>query len=175
MLTTSFLAIPDFSKSFKVETDASGVGVGTVAVLMQSTKPIALLSQALSLCCQLKSAYERELMTIIKVVKKWRHYLMHLSIIWTDQYSLKQILTQKYFLFPYSKWIVKLLGFNSDIQYKPGKQNHADDALSRYSLLTLIGAMTSSANPSTELEGVELEVSQDPHLKQIVKNLEEAQ
>jgi hypothetical protein len=45
MTTTPVLALPDFTLSFVVETDACDVGLGTV--LMQQGRPLAYLSKAL--------------------------------------------------------------------------------------------------------------------------------
>lgn len=76
-----------------VETDALGTGLGVV--LMQDGRPLAYLSQALSLRGRAKSVYERELMAIVLAVQKWRHYLMGMHfVIRTDQRSLRFLMDQ---------------------------------------------------------------------------------
>ena len=85
------MAIPDFSKGFILETDASGIGLG--AILLQKEKPLAFLEQG---SLKLESVYERELMAVVLAVKKWRHYLLGKKfIIRTDQRSLKFLNEQR--------------------------------------------------------------------------------
>lgn len=62
------LALPDFDKTFVLETDASEVGFG--AVLMQDSHPIAYLSKAVSGKNQALSIYEKECLAIILAVEQ---------------------------------------------------------------------------------------------------------
>ena len=54
------LAIPDFSKPFTLETDASDIGLGVV--LMQYGHPLAYLSESSCAKNQALSTYEKECM-----------------------------------------------------------------------------------------------------------------
>jgi len=100
MVTTPVLAIPDFTKQFVVETDASNVGLG--AVLMQQNQPIAYLSKALAQHHKHLSSYEKEFLALIMVVDKWRQYLQNQEfIIRTDHKSLTYLTTK--FAFRYAK------------------------------------------------------------------------
>ncbi|XP_026452109.1 uncharacterized protein LOC113352512 [Papaver somniferum] len=73
MTSTPVLALPDFSKSFTVESNASDGCLG--AVLTQEGKPISFFSSALGPRARALSTYEKEFLAIVKAVQKWRHYL----------------------------------------------------------------------------------------------------
>lgn len=108
MAELPILTVPDFSKVFTIETDASNKGLG--AVLLQEGRPVAFHSQNLSDRAQSKLVYERELMAIVTAVQKWRHYLLGRHfIILTDQKSLKLLVDQRLLNEEQFKWTSKLI------------------------------------------------------------------
>ena len=124
------LALPDFTKTFILETDASDSGFGVV--LMQEGHPIAYLSKPLSGKNQGLSTYEKECMAILMAVDKWRCYLQHNHfMIRTDHKSLLFLLEQKATTKLQQKAVLKLMDLSFTISYKKGITNAAADALSR--------------------------------------------
>lgn len=88
------LGIPDFSKQFILETDASDMGFG--AVLIQDSHPIAYLSKTVCPKNQALSTYEKECMAIIVAIDKWRSYLQNGEfLIKTDHKSLLHLTEQR--------------------------------------------------------------------------------
>lgn len=124
------LALPDFSTSFVVETDASDSGIG--AVLMQKGHPLAFLSKSLGPKSRGLSTYEKEYMALIVAVQHWRAYLQHAEfIIVTDHKSLSQLNEQRLHTPWQHKVFTKLLGLQYKIHYRSGSENRVADALSR--------------------------------------------
>lgn len=118
------LALPDFSKTFVIETDASDKGVG--AVLMQEGHPIAFISKALGKRAQALSTYEKECLAILLAVEKWRSYLQHHEFtIQTDHRSLAHLSEQRLTTKMQHKAFLKLMGLQYQIRYKKGCDNMA--------------------------------------------------
>jgi hypothetical protein len=130
MCKAHVLTTPDFTKTFIVECDASGNGIGVV--LMQEGRPLAFESRPLKGKDLHKPIYEKEMMAILHALKKWRPYLIgrHFKVK-TDHDSLKYFLEQRLSSEEQQKWVTKILGYDFEIVYKKGKQNVVADALSR--------------------------------------------
>lgn len=67
------LAYPDFSKEFKLTTDASNFAIG--AVLEQESRPITFISRTLSKTEENYAANEKEMLAIVWALQSLRMYL----------------------------------------------------------------------------------------------------
>ena len=106
MCKAPILTTPDFTKTFIVECDALGNGIGVV--LMQEGGPLAFESRPL----------------------KGKDFKVKI-----DHDSLKYFLEQRLSSEEQQKWVTKILGYDFEIVYKKGKQNVLADALSRKDML----------------------------------------
>lgn len=67
--TLPILALLDFSKDFIVESNAIRNGIG--AILSQEGQLVAYYSEALKCSMFHLSAYEKEMLAIVKAIRKW--------------------------------------------------------------------------------------------------------
>jgi hypothetical protein len=129
MCTTPVLTLPDFTKTFVLECDASGKGIGVV--LMQEGRPLAFTSKQLSERNLGKSIYEKEMLAILHVVDLWCPYLLGQRFqIKTYHQSLKYFMEQHIYSPKQQTWVTKLFRYDYEIIYKKGKDNVVADALS---------------------------------------------
>jgi hypothetical protein len=90
------------------------------------------MSQALGVSKRSWSTYEKEMLAIMEAIRMWHPYLLgRRFVIQTDQRSLKYLLEQRITTPEQQKWVAKLLGYDYEIQYRPGRENYVADALSR--------------------------------------------
>jgi len=74
MCMTPVLVVPDFTKYFALECDASRIGLGTI--LTQEGRPLAFIGKQLCDKNLGNSTYEKEMMAILHAVDTWRAYLI---------------------------------------------------------------------------------------------------
>lgn len=77
-MTAPILVMPDLSKPFLLECDASDYATG--AVLSQQTSdgethPVAFLSKTLNVAERNYDIYDKELLAVVRALDEWRHYL----------------------------------------------------------------------------------------------------
>jgi hypothetical protein len=130
------LQLSDFGKTFEVECDGSGIGIGDV--LLQEGKPVAYFSEKLSGPSLNYSTYDKELYALVHILETWQHYLWPKEfVIHSDHESLKHIRGQAKLNKRHAKWVEFIETFPYIIKHKKGKNNVIADALSkRYTILS---------------------------------------
>lgn len=130
----SVLHSPDFTQSFTLQTDASGVGLG--AVLLQEVdggrRPVVFLSRKLRDRETRYSTVEKECLAVKWAVESLRYYLLDRHfILETDHRALQWLHQMKDSNMRITRWYISLQPYNFTVQYRAGKSNVVADSLSR--------------------------------------------
>jgi hypothetical protein len=135
--TAPVLLMPDMSKNFRIECDASDIGLG--AVLLQEEikgndiwKPVAYESRKLSKEERNYPAQERELLSILNALRIWRCFIDGNEYeVYTDHLPLKYYNDTSKISPRLVRWMSELSLYSPKIIYKQGTDNIIPDLLSR--------------------------------------------
>jgi hypothetical protein len=131
------LLMPDQSKPFQIEYEASKVATGVVLTQLDSNgdrHPVAFLSKTFSETERKYEIYDQELLGIIRALKEWRHYIQgsgHTMIVYSDHKNLTYFRTAQKLNDRQARWSLYLSGFDLKLIYLPGTKMVQSDALSR--------------------------------------------
>jgi hypothetical protein len=136
-ISQPILIIPDQTKPFFVESDASKYATG--AVLMQKDSngdlhPCSFISQTFSPAERNYQIYDRELLGIIRAIQEWRHYLLgstHQTTVFTDHQNLQYYRSAQKLNRRQARWSLILSEYDIKLIHQPGTKMIQSDALSR--------------------------------------------
>ena len=113
MARTTILQYPAFDKPFHIYTDASAVQLG--AVIVQEGKPIAFYSRKLNPAQTRYTTTERELLSIVEVLKEFKTILFGQElIVHTDHENLTY---KKFNSGHIMQWHLFIEEYSQDIRY----------------------------------------------------------
>ena len=128
------LKLPDFSKDFVIETDASNQAIG--AVLLQESNgllhPVAYASRPLSKAERNYITMDKELLGVVWASRYFKNYIFGKKIVFfTDHKPLVTMRDLKDKTGRTAKLFFKLECLNYELRYKKGEENVMADFLSR--------------------------------------------
>ena len=135
LTSDKILKRPDYDRPFILKTDASADGLG--AVLVQTDDkgrefPVAYSSRRTSPTESKYGATQLEVLAVVWAVKLLHHYLAGRPFkLVTDHQAIKSLMNMQNPPALYARWIMRLLPYEIDVVYKPGKMHGDADALSR--------------------------------------------
>ena len=134
LTTAPILCLPDSSKPFILECDASKFAIGQVLCQGEGRdrRVVAFESRKMIPAEVNYPVHDQELLSVVHGLKKWRHYLHGGRVrVITDNWATKFLLTKPELNKRQAGWLDFIQEFNLEIIYRPGKDNTVADALSR--------------------------------------------
>ena len=135
LTSAPILALPDWSRPFVLDTDASDTGIG--AVLSQfhqdgSEHVIAYASRTLNKAERNYCVTRKELLAVVTFMKHFRQYLVgHKFTVRTDHGALTWLQNFKSPEGQLARWLETLQDYQFDIIHRPGRRHSNADAMSR--------------------------------------------
>ena len=131
------LIMPDQTKPFQIECDASKYASG--AVLTQINRngnrhPCAFISKTFSETERNYKIYDRELLAIIHALEEWRHYIQgspHTTLVLSDHKNLTYYQEAQKLNGRQAQWSLYLSEFDIKLVHTPGHKMIQSDALSQ--------------------------------------------
>jgi hypothetical protein len=137
LITAPILRHPDFNRTFYLMTDGSAKGFGAVLAQIDDEGKEYVVSYASQSIGGPKKNYnptELELNAAVWAIEKFHYYLGYKHFVLLTDHIAMQYLKKnniKETKSRIAKWIVKVLPFDFEIRYRPGKINTNADTLSR--------------------------------------------
>ena len=161
-------AYPDFSKPFRLYTDASNLGLGAILAQRQDGKEriICCASRTLNNAETNYSTTKKECLAVVWGVQVFRPFLVatHFEIL-TDHYALQWLRSMKSTSAILHRWAAALEDYRFTILHRPGKLQGHVDALSRLPTENLMFTLEGKIQVSErEAETVIKEVHRQGHL-----------
>ena len=175
MIRDPVLALPDLTKPFEVQTDASDFALG--GVLVQEGHPVAYESRKLSDAERRYTAQENELLAVIHCLRVWRHYLLGSKfVVKMDNSAVSHFLTQPKLTPKQARWQEFVAEFDLQFEHRAGRTNQAADALSRKAELaavTLLANLSASRVHIPIRERIKENLEKDPVVRTLLKLVKE--
>ena len=119
-------------KPVTIQCDASSCGIG--ACLMQDGHPIAFASRSLTAAEQNYATIEKELLSIVYACEKFNHFVYGKTVEIHSDHKPLEMITQKSLSKAsprLQRMLLRLQKYSVIVKWKPGREMHIADALSR--------------------------------------------